>query len=258
VPPVRVLIVLPTFDEAGNIAEVLRRIRAAAPAVDVLVVDDSSPDGTADQARVMAAELGQIDVVVRPRKDGLGNAYRQGFGLGFERGYDVLVQMDADLSHDPADLPRLLAPLANGADAVVGSRYVEGGSSPNWPWYRRALSRHGNRGAARLLDIGVHDTTSGFRSYRTSTLQDIDVLATRANGYGFQIETAYRIDRAGHRVEEIPIEFTDRVRGHSKLSLGVVVEEAGLVVWWGLRDRLVRRLRRRPREPRAAGAPTPE
>jgi dolichol-phosphate mannosyltransferase len=255
VRPVRALIVLPTFDEAGNIAEVLRRIRAAAPAVDVLVVDDASPDGTADRARVMARELGHIDVLVRPHKDGLGNAYRRGFEVGFERGYDVLLQMDADLSHDPADIPRLLAPLDNGADAVVGSRYVEGGSSPRWPWYRRALSRYGNRGAARLLDIEVRDTTSGFRSYRASTLRSIDVLDTRANGYGFQIETAYRISRAGHRVEEIPIAFTDRLRGHSKLSLSVVAEEAGLVGWWGVRDRVARRLRRARREPRPSSAP---
>jgi dolichol-phosphate mannosyltransferase len=240
----RALIVLPTFDEADNIAQVLRRIRAAAPGVDVLVVDDASPDGTAALARVMATELGQIDVLVRDHKDGLGNAYRRGFEVGFDRGYDVLVQMDADLSHDPADIPRLLAPLADGADAVVGSRYVPNGSIPHWRWYRRALSRYGNRGAARLLDIDVHDTTSGFRSYKASTLRSIDVLSTRANGYGFQIETAYRIDREGHRVVEIPIVFTDRVRGRSKLSWGVIGEEMGLVVWWGLRDRVARLLRR--------------
>jgi dolichol-phosphate mannosyltransferase len=241
----RTLVVLPTYEEAPNIAQVLSRIRAAAPQVDVLVVDDNSPDGTAARARTMAGELGSIDVIVMDGKAGLGNAYRHGFEVGFDRGYDAMIQMDADLSHDPRDIARLLAPLADGADAVNGSRYVDGGSIPRWTWYRRALSSYGNRYTCALLELDIHDASSGFRAYTVDTLKAIDVTATRANGYGFQIETAYRIDRAGRRMVEVPIAFTDRVRGRSKMSLGIIGEEAGLVAWWGVRDRVRRRVRRR-------------
>jgi glycosyltransferase involved in cell wall biosynthesis len=240
----RTLIVTPTYEEASNIVEALERIRAAAPDADVLVVDDSSPDGTADLARAAAGELGHIDVLVRAKKDGLGNAYRHGFQVGMDRGYDVLVQMDADLSHDAAAIPQLLAALDAGADTAIGSRYVPGGSIPHWPWYRRALSRYGNRYACVVLGMDVHDATSGYRAYRTDALRAIDVFSTRAKGYGFQIETAYRISRSGRPLAEIPITFTDRVRGHSKMSLAVMLEELLLVTWWGVRDRV---LRRRPR-----------
>lgn len=241
----RTLVVLPTYDEAANIAEALTRVRAAAPDVDVLVVDDNSPDGTAALAREAAAGLGQIDVEVRPRKDGLGNAYRHGFRIGVERGYDVLVQMDADLSHDARALPQLLAALDAGADAVIGSRYVPGGSIPHWPWYRRALSRYGNAYSCAVLGMAVRDATSGFRAYRVEALEEIDVFSTRAKGYGFQIETAYRVSRSGHALTEVPITFTDRVRGYSKMSLTVAAEELLLVSWWGLRDRVLRRARPR-------------
>ena len=241
----RTLVVMPTYDEAPNIAEVLTRVRAAAPDVDLLVVDDSSPDGTADLARKTAAELGQIDVEVRGRKDGLGNAYRHGFRIGMERGYEVLVQMDADLSHDPDALPSLLAALEAGSDAVIGSRYVPGGSVPHWPWYRRALSRYGNAYACAVLGMSVNDATAGFRAYRVGALQDIDVFSTRAKGYGFQIETAYRVSRSGRSLTEVPITFTDRVRGYSKMSLTVAAEELLLVTWWGCRDRVLRRALRR-------------
>lgn len=241
----RTLVVMPTYDEAPNIADVLAKVRAAAPAVDVLVVDDSSPDGTAALAREAATELGQIDVEVRDRKDGLGNAYRHGFRIGMDRGYDVLVQMDADLSHDPKSLPSLLAAVDDGADAVIGSRYVPGGSVPHWPWYRRALSRYGNAYACAVLGMSVRDATAGFRAYRVVVLRDIDVFSTRAKGYGFQIETTYRVSRSGHRLEEVPISFTDRVRGYSKMSLTVAAEELLLVTWWGFRDRVLARVRRR-------------
>ncbi|MFL6206199.1 MAG: polyprenol monophosphomannose synthase [Acidimicrobiales bacterium] len=234
----RTLVVIPTYDEAANINEVLSRLRAAVPGADVLVVDDSSPDGTADLARATAAELGQIDVLVRPKKDGLGNAYRAGFRLGFDRGYDRLVQMDADLSHDPAALPSLLARLDEGAAGVIGSRYVPGGSIPHWPWHRRALSKWGNRYTNLLLRTHIRDATSGYRAYDAKTLDGIDIFETRAKGYGFQIETAYRIARDGGRLDEVPISFTDRVRGQSKMSLSVMLEELGLVTWWGIRDRV--------------------
>jgi dolichol-phosphate mannosyltransferase len=241
---VRTLVVLPTYDEAVNIADVLTQLRAAAPDVDVLVVDDSSPDGTADVAKRAAAELGQIDVEVRPRKDGLGNAYRHGFRIGIDRGYEVLMQMDSDLSHDPEAVPLLLAAIDGGADAVIGSRYVPGGSIPHWPWYRRAMSRYGNAYACAVLGMIVRDATSGFRAYRVGALEDIDVFSTRAKGYGFQIETAYRVSQSGRYLAEVPITFTDRVRGYSKMSLTVAAEELLLVTWWGLRDRVVRRVRR--------------
>jgi dolichol-phosphate mannosyltransferase len=246
---VRTLVVMPTYEEAPNIVEVLTRLRAAAPGVDVLVVDDNSPDGTADLAKAAGAELGQVDVLVRPKKDGLGNAYRAGFRVGMDRGYQRLVQMDADLSHDPAALPSLLAKLDGGSAAVIGSRYVPGGSIPHWPWHRRALSRWGNRYACVVLGMSVRDATAGYRAYDVATLQDIDVFSTRAKGYGFQIETAYRVSRAGRSLAEVPISFTDRVRGQSKMSLAVMVEELGLVTWWGIRDRLKKLVGRAPKAP---------
>lgn len=233
----RTLVVIPTYDEAANITEILTRVRSVVPDLDILVVDDSSPDGTADLAKAAAAELGQIEVLVRPTKDGLGNAYRHGFRLGLDQGYERLVQMDADLSHDPAALPSLLAELDRGAGATIGSRYVPGGSIPNWPWYRRALSRYGNLYACTVLGMSVRDATSGFRAYDAAALASIDVFSTRAKGYGFQIETAYRLSQSGRPLAEVPISFTDRVRGYSKMSLSVMVEELALVTWWGVRDR---------------------
>lgn len=244
----RTLVCIPTYDEAPNIVEALQRVRDAAPHVDILVIDDNSPDGTADLARAAADELGQIEVLDRARKEGLGNAYRHGFRVGIDRGYDVLMQMDADLSHHADALPSLLAAIDDGAEAVIGSRYIPGGSVPFWPWYRRALSKYGNLYACVVLGMTVHDATSGYRAYRVAALEAIDVFTTRSKGYGFQIETAYRVSRSGRRLDEVPITFTDRVRGYSKMSMAVMVEELVLVTWWGVRDRarsVVRRLRRR-------------
>jgi dolichol-phosphate mannosyltransferase len=252
---VRTLIVVPTYNEADNIDEMLRRVRVAVPENDVLVVDDSSPDGTARLAEAVGAELGRIDVLHRPDKQGLGEAYRAGFSLGIERGYDSFVQIDADLSHDPAVLPQLLATLDAGADMVIGSRYVPGGSIPHWPWFRRAISRWGNRYAGLVLGLKVRDATSGFRAHRLHALRAIGFETTRSKGYGFQIETAYRVWRAGGRIEEIPIEFTDRVRGTSKMTWSIAVEELGLVTWWGLRDRILHR-GRKPQLIRSAPGPT--
>jgi dolichol-phosphate mannosyltransferase len=237
----RVLIVSPTYQEAENIEEFLRRARAAAPDADILVVDDSSPDGTAQIAERVANELGRIEVLLRPSKDGLGEAYRAGFGLGVGRNYDVLVQIDADLSHEPDVVPELLAAIEAGADVAIGSRYAAGGSIPHWPWYRRALSRYGNRYAAFVLGLQIRDATSGFRAYQAKTLETIDFTTTRAKGYGFQIETAYRVWRAGGKAAEVPIVFHDRVRGYSKMSWHIFAEELLLVTWWGLRDRVLRR-----------------
>jgi dolichol-phosphate mannosyltransferase len=235
----RPLIVTPTYQEAENIEEFLKRVRSAVPDADILVVDDSSPDGTADIAEDCARALGKISVLRRPKKIGLGDAYRAGFSVGIERGYDVLVQIDADLSHDPNALPALLAEIDNGADAVIGSRYIPGGSIPHWPWRRRALSKWGNRYTAFVLGMPIKDATSGYRAYRADMLRKIDYGSTRAKGYGFQMELAYRVRRAGGKIVEIPISFTDRVRGHSKLTLSVAAEELLLVTWWGVRDRSV-------------------
>lgn len=240
------LVVLPTYIEALNIEDALRRIRDVSPEVDVLVVDDNSPDGTADIARAVAGELGRIDVLDRPAKLGLGEAYRAAFALGIERGYDVLVQMDADLSHDARALPDLLARLDDGADVVIGSRYVPGGSIPHWPARRRALSRFGNRYSSWMLRLGVRDATSGFRAMRSHILEAIEYQTTRCNGYGFQIEQTYRFARTGARIEEVAITFTDRMRGNSKMSMSIVVEAMALVTRWGLRDRLLPRRRWSP------------
>jgi dolichol-phosphate mannosyltransferase len=243
---VRTLVITPTYVEAENIEEFLRRARAAVPDADILVVDDNSPDGTADIAEKVAAELGGINVLRRPSKKGLGSAYRAGFAIGLEKGYDVLVQIDADLSHDPSVLPRLLGEVEAGADLAIGSRYVPGGEIPHWPWFRRALSRYGNLYAGIVLGTGVEDATSGYRAYRADTLKAIDYSTTRAKGYGFQMETAYRVHTWGGRIVETPIVFTDRVRGYSKMTWGIFAEELLLVTWWGVRDRL-RRLWRRLR-----------
>ena len=237
----RCLVVIPTFLEAENVEEALRRARAALPEGHILVVDDNSSDGTAAVVEEVAAELGAIDLLRQPAKAGLGNAYRSGFAWGFERGFDVLCQMDADLSHDPAALRELLARIEDGADVAVGSRYVPGGSIPHWPPHRRALSRYGNRYAAFALGLPVHDVTSGYRAYRRALLDSIDIGSTRATGYGFQVELAYRAAIVGGRIDELPITFTDRTRGQSKMSARIIVEAMGLVTWWAIRDRVFRR-----------------
>jgi dolichol-phosphate mannosyltransferase len=237
---VRTLIVLPTFNEADNIVEVLQRLRAVVPEASVLVVDDSSPDGTADLVEEVAEEIGDVSVMRRPAKSGLGSAYRDGFRHGLAAGYDVMVEMDSDLSHDPAALPSLLAAAADGAALALGSRYIPGGSIPDWSWHRRALSRWGNRYAAAVLGIDVNDATSGYRAYRAEALAGIDFHTVQADGYGFQVEMAYRVLASGGRIVEVPISFTDRVRGESKMSSRIVVEALVLVTWWAIRDRILR------------------
>ena len=236
------LVVLPTYNEAENITDILRRVRAAAPEAGVVVVDDSSPDGTAEFVRTAAGEVGgAINVLSRPVKSGLGSAYRDGFRWGRERGFDVLMEMDSDFSHDPADIPRLLRGIDEGADLVIGSRYVRGGEIPHWPWHRRTLSKYGNRYSAAMLRIDVHDMTAGFRAYRSDLLARIDVDTVGAEGYGFQIEMTYRVAQVGGRIVEVPIKFVDRVRGTSKMSTAIIAEAMALVTWWGIRDRVLRR-----------------
>lgn len=241
-PAVRTLIVLPTFQEAENIDEVLERARAALPDADVLVVDDNSPDGTADLAEAAGQRLGgRISVLRRPGKAGLGSAYRAGFAVGLREGYDVLVEMDSDLSHDPASLPDLIGAVEAGADLAIGSRYVPGGSIPNWATHRLLLSRWGNRYASAVLGLDVRDATAGFRAYRSTMLARIPLGDIHADGYAFQIEMAYAVTRRGGTITEVPIAFTDRIRGTSKMSGRIVVEAMGLVTWWAVRDRVLRR-----------------
>lgn len=239
-----VLVIIPTYDEAENIADVVGRVRVAVPDAHVLVVDDNSPDGTADLAEEAGARLGRVDVLRRRAKAGLGPAYRAGFAWGLARGFDVLVEMDADLSHDPDALPDLLAAVDAGADLAIGSRYVPGGSVPGWPRHRLALSKVGNAYAALALGIDLHDATAGYRAYSADALRSLDLGAITTYGYGFQIEMAYSLIRSGHRVVEVPITFRDRTRGTSKMSLGIVGEAMRLVTWWGVRDRVLRRRRR--------------
>lgn len=242
----KALVVLPTYNEAATIAEMLRRIRASAThEIDVLVVDDNSPDGTGDLAEALAAELGGIEVLRRPGKSGLGSAYREGFKLGLTQGYEALVEIDADLSHDPAVLGDLLAELDTGADLVIGTRYMPGGKVPDWSWHRRAISRAGNLYARWMLGLSARDATSGYRAYHRRALERINLTAVRADGYGFQVEMAYKVERAGGLLAEVPIEFHDRTLGKSKMSSRIVVEALVLVTWWGLSGRLRARRKRR-------------
>jgi glycosyltransferase involved in cell wall biosynthesis len=237
-PPANPLVVIPTYNERPTIISVLRQVRDAAPGVTVLVVDDSSPDGTANLVEDTARQLGRIHVLRRPAKAGLGSAYRDGFDWGLAHGFGVLVEMDADLSHDPHELRRLLAAIDAGADLAVGSRYVPGASIPEWSKRRRLLSRLGNRYASYALRLHVCDATSGYRAFRADTIRRIDFGTTRAEGYGFQIETAWRVSSAGGSVVEVPITFVDRTQGQSKMSVRIVLEALALVTWWGLCQRL--------------------
>ncbi len=240
----RTLVVIPTYNEADNVDEVLSRLRTAVPDAEVLVVDDNSPDGTADLVATRAERDDHVHVLRRPGKAGLGSAYRAGFAWGAERGFEVMVEMDADLSHDPAALPALLQGVDDGADLVIGSRYVSGGSIPEWAWHRKALSRWGNRYVTAMLALGVADATAGYRAYRATMLDALDLASIRADGYGFQIEMTYRTVQLGGTIVEVPIAFTDRTRGTSKMSSRIIVEALALVTRWGIGDR-VARLRRR-------------
>lgn len=246
----RALLVLPTYEEADNIAAVLEAIRAVSADIHVLVVDDGSPDRTADIARAQASRLGNISVLTRGDKLGLGSAYKDGFKWGLERGYEVLVEMDADFSHDPRDLPRLLEVVASGADLAVGSRYIPGGVIPAWPWRRRALSKFGNAYARFALRVDVRDMTSGFRAYSSDVLQKVPLDDLGSDGYGFQIEMVREVGLLGGTAVEIPIRFSERSAGKSKMSRQIVMEALWSVTKWGIQDRLHRMTdslpRRRP------------
>ncbi len=239
--PVRAVVVLPTYNEAENIVAFLRALRAAVPEADVLVVDDNSPDGTAALAEEVAAELGRIKVLVRAGKQGLGAAYRHGFTTAFDEGYETIISMDADFSHDPAVIPTMLQLVSDRADAVIGSRYVPGGATVDWPLRRRLLSRWGNRYTAAILRLPVRDCTSGFRAYRASALRAIDPASTTAEGYAFLTELARKLIANGSAIVETPITFRDRQFGTSKMSGRIIAESMLLVTRWGVADRFRRR-----------------
>jgi dolichol-phosphate mannosyltransferase len=233
-PCVRPLVIIPTYNEAQNIERILRRVAESLPEAGVLVVDDGSPDGTGDLVKAMAPDLPDVHLLARPGKSGLGSAYRAGFAWGLAEGYDAFIEMDADFSHDPAALPALLAPLYEGFDVSIGSRYVEGGNVPNWARHRHLLSRGGNRYASLVLGLKVSDSTAGFRAYSADVMRKLDLNLIRAEGYGFQIEMTYRAKNVGAAMVEVPITFVDRAAGESKMSSRIVVEALGLVTWWGL------------------------
>ncbi len=233
----RVVIVVPTYNEVENLRWIVERILAANPTVDVLVVDDSSPDGTGRVADELAAADARVSVIHRTQKAGLGAAYLHGFGVALERGYDVVGEMDADGSHQPEQLPRLLTALEH-ADLVIGSRWVRGGSVVNWSVFRKALSVCGNIYARVLLGIPVRDITAGYRLFRRTTLEALDLDDVRSVGYCFQTDLTLRTVRAGLRVEEVPIEFVERVRGESKMSPDVAKESLRRITAWGIEERV--------------------
>ena len=215
------MVCLPTYNEHENVERMVRALGELG--VSVLVIDDSSPDGTGELADRLARELSHVEVLHRERKEGLGPAYLAGFRRALADGAGLILEMDCDFSHDPADVQRLIA-AASEADLVLGSRYIPGGSVGNWGLLRRAVSAGGSLYARLLLGVGVHDLTGGFKCYRRTVLETIDLGAISSKGYAFQIETTYRALRAGFRVAEIPISFTDREHGHSKMSKAIVAE----------------------------------
>ena len=240
-PVVRCVVVVPTYNERENIQAFLVALRNAVPAADVLVVDDNSPDDTGALAEQSAAELGQIKVLHRPGKQGLGSAYRNGFTVALDESYDVIVSMDVDFSHDPAVIPAMLHQIESGADAVVGSRYVPGGGTADWPLHRRLLSRWGNRYTGLVLGVRVRDCTSGFRAYRASALRAIEPGSTTAEGYAFLTELVRRLVSKSFVLREVPIVFRDRQFGTSKMSTRIIIESMLLVTRWGVGDIVHRR-----------------
>ena len=222
---VRTVVCLPTYNERDNVEPMLRALGDVLPSDGrVLVIDDASPDGTGELADRLAEELPFVDVLHRERKEGLGPAYLAGFGRALADGAELVLEMDCDFSHDPNDVPRLIAAAEGGADLALGSRYARGGSIPNWGLVRRAISLGGNLYAQAVLQSSIRDLTGGFKCFRRRVLETIDLGAIDSRGYAFQIETTYRVLRAGFRVVEVPIAFVDREQGHSKMSRSIVLE----------------------------------
>ena len=233
----RLLVVMPTYNEAATVRKVVERVRAAVPAADVLIVDDSSPDGTGEIADSLAQLDSHVHALHRARKEGLGKAYVAGFRWGLERAFDTLVEMDADGSHQPEELPNLLAALRD-ADVVLGSRYVAGGRVVDWPWHRELLSRGGNRYSRIALGVPLRDITGGYRAYRASALRRLELATVASAGYCFQVDLAWRAVRSGLRVAEVPITFVERTEGASKMSGAIVREALWQVTRWGIAYRV--------------------
>jgi dolichol-phosphate mannosyltransferase len=240
----RIVIIMPTYNERQNLESIAGRVRAALPEADLLVVDDNSPDGTGDIADKLAEADPHVQVMHRTDKAGLGKAYIAGFGWALERGYDVIVEMDADGSHQPEHLPGLVGALAaegqQGADLSIGSRWVRGGKVVNWPKSREALSRGANIYTRVMLGLGVRDATAGFRAYRAATLRTISLDQVESTGYCFQIDLTVRVANAGLRIVEVPITFVEREHGASKMSNSIILEAFWRVAQWGVARRLHR------------------
>ncbi len=233
--PPSAVVVIPTYNERDNLEPVVTAV--AATGARVLVVDDASPDGTGELADKLAATAECLEVLHRPAKQGLGPAYAAGFQHALAQGVEIVCQMDADFSHDPYDLTRLMARVREGADLAIGSRYVAGGSTPDWALGRRFLSRAGNAYARTLLGSRIRDLTGGFRAWRSTTLAGLDPASCQASGYAFQVEMAWRAERHGCTVAEVPIVFRDRRVGLSKMDRSIVLEAMKLVTAWGIRAR---------------------
>ncbi len=240
------LVIIPTYDEAANLAWIVERVLEAQPQLHVLVADDGSPDGTGDIADGLAAADERVHVLHRVSKQGLGSAYRAGFAWGLERGYDTLLEMDADGSHRPEDLAQILAASATGADLVLGSRWVPGGGVVNWPWHRRFISRGGTFYARMMLGLDVKDATGGFRAFRRETLERLPLDEVASQGYCFQIDMTRRVAAAGMDVVEVPITFVERERGESKMSGAIVREALWRVTVWGAARLVPQRMRKGP------------
>ncbi|WP_342025334.1 polyprenol monophosphomannose synthase [Arthrobacter citreus] len=240
----RVLTIIPTYNEIESLPKTLQRLRAAVPDSDVLIADDNSPDGTGAYADEIAAVDPQVHVLHRKGKEGLGAAYIAGFRWGLERDYDVLVEMDADGSHKPEQLPLLLEAAEAGADLVIGSRWVSGGSVVNWPLHRKILSRGGSMYSRLMLGIGVRDITAGYRAFQRSTLEKLDLNSVESVGYGFQVDMTFRVARLGLTIKEVPITFVEREFGASKMSGNIVFEAMANVTKWGLGARWKKLTRR--------------
>ncbi|WP_406289463.1 polyprenol monophosphomannose synthase [Streptomyces sp. NBC_00209] len=239
-----VLVIIPTYDEAENIKPIVSRVRAAVPEAHILVADDNSPDGTGKLADELAADDDHVHVLHRKGKEGLGAAYLAGFRWGMDHDYGVLVEMDADGSHQPEELPRLLTAL-KGADLVLGSRWVPGGRVVNWPKSREFISRGGSTYSRLMLGLRTRDVTGGYRAFRTETLKGIGLDAVASQGYCFQVDLARRAIEAGFHVVEVPITFVDREVGDSKMSKDILVEALWRVTAWGVTSRTNKVLGRR-------------
>jgi dolichol-phosphate mannosyltransferase len=239
----RAVVCVPTYDERENLEPLVRALGSVLDTTRdrVLVIDDGSPDGTGELADELARELPWLDVLHRTRKEGIGRAYLAGFARALESDTSFVLEMDCDFSHDPADVPRLIAACEDGADLALGSRWIDGGGTVNWGLLRRLISRGGSLYARIVLGVGIHDLTGGFKCFRRTVLETIDLHAIAARGYGFQIEGTYRTLRAGFRVVEVPITFVDRRVGQSKMSGAIVVEamrQVPVLRWKALRGRL--------------------